>query len=173
MVKIGIPQVLWQTGKGALSPEKRKAQQSWRNLNPYIRLEYHDDAAASKFILENFGSHVHELYESFPLGVMRSDFWRYAVLFVNGGIYSDADTICKRPIDQWLPVLSYAKEEESTDVETWETNSREWIAAGTPSYVDLSWDDCELVVGLEGSWIVSQWVSKRREGTGKKEKREF
>ena len=30
-------------------------------------------------------------YRSFPLGVMRADMWRYAVLYDRGGLYADID----------------------------------------------------------------------------------
>merc|ERR1711939_86269 len=33
--------------------------------------------------------------------VMQSDFWRYAILASEGGIYSDLDTVCLKPISQW------------------------------------------------------------------------
>lgn len=33
--------------------------------------------------------------------VLRSDFWRYLVLAVEGGVYADTDVECMKPIDQW------------------------------------------------------------------------
>ncbi len=34
---------------------------------------------------------VAQVWQSYPLGVMRADMWRYAALFINGGIYADMD----------------------------------------------------------------------------------
>ena len=42
------------------------------------------------------------VFESFPLGVMRADMWRYSVIHAQGGIYADvsclfAHAICCHP----------------------------------------------------------------------------
>ena len=41
------------------------------------------------------------MFESYPLGVMKADFWRYCVLYVHGGIYLDLDTKLVQPIQNW------------------------------------------------------------------------
>ena len=41
------------------------------------------------------------MFTSYPLGVMKADFWRYCIMFVEGGIYSDIDTESYVPINQW------------------------------------------------------------------------
>ena len=41
------------------------------------------------------GAEMLAIYHSFPLGVMRADFFRYAMLLDQGGIYADVDTACK------------------------------------------------------------------------------
>jgi hypothetical protein len=67
---------------------------------------------------------------------------RYAILYANGGIYSDLDTSCKKPISQWLP-------------------PRDNAAAGLPmekQYIDTKWEDCPLVIGLENDVHFCQWV---------------
>eukprot|EP00775_Hariotina_reticulata_P005667 gene5667-5904_t len=54
------------------------AQATWVKLNPGLNLTLHNDSTAAEFIKHFFGPEVSEVYQSFPLGVMRSDFWRYA-----------------------------------------------------------------------------------------------
>ena len=49
-----------------------------------------------------------DLYSSMPLGVMKADLWRYAVLYEFGGVYSDIDTVCLEPIEAWLDVATCA-----------------------------------------------------------------
>ncbi len=34
------------------------------------------------------------MFRAYPLGVMRADFWRYAILFAHGGLYADMDCRC-------------------------------------------------------------------------------
>ena len=36
-------------------------------------------------------------------GLLRADLVRYMLLVAEGGIYTDIDTICLKPIDTWVP----------------------------------------------------------------------
>ena len=38
---------------------------------------------------------MYDIYSSFPIGVMKADFFRYAVLLAHGGVYADVDTACQ------------------------------------------------------------------------------
>jgi mannosyltransferase OCH1-like enzyme len=42
-----------------------------------------------------FDPKVYDIYSSFPIGVMKADFFRYAVLLAHGGVYADVDTACQ------------------------------------------------------------------------------
>ncbi|GAA6060301.1 hypothetical protein JCM10212_002942 [Sporobolomyces blumeae] len=39
--------------------------------------------------------------------VLRSDFWRYLVLAVEGGVYADTDVECMKPVDDWALDVSW------------------------------------------------------------------
>ncbi|GAA5893422.1 hypothetical protein JCM5296_004871 [Sporobolomyces johnsonii] len=39
--------------------------------------------------------------------VLRSDFWRYLVLAVEGGVYADTDVECMKPVERWGMDLSW------------------------------------------------------------------
>ena len=41
------------------------------------------------------------IINSFKLRVMMSDFWRYFVLYIKGGIYADTDVRLLKPIEDW------------------------------------------------------------------------
>ena len=41
------------------------------------------------------------MFLKFPLPVMKADFWRYCVLYINGGIYADLDAKPLIPINEW------------------------------------------------------------------------
>jgi hypothetical protein len=62
-------------------------------------MQFQDDAACAKFIADHFDSAVLDLYLALPLPIMRADFWRVAVIYVHGGIYSDLDVICHVALD--------------------------------------------------------------------------
>jgi mannosyltransferase OCH1-like enzyme len=66
---------------------------------------------------------------SFPVGAMRSDFWRYAVIYMHGGIYGDIDTWCKRPVQQWLPA------EKPSEWENYEPEN--WYCVGRMALMNL------------------------------------
>ena len=94
-----IPFVLWQTYKTWELPKPAQdAAASWTGLNPDLASRIYSDPEASNFMLRTLGAEVLAIYEGFPLGVMRADFWRYSILWAQGGIYADIDTSCARPV---------------------------------------------------------------------------
>ena len=102
----------------------------------------HGDDRADDFIERNFDEEVLRTFRGFPLGVMRADFWRYAVLYMHGGIYADVDTNCTMPVEQWLPPKDNA-------------------AKGLPleaAYNKTTWKDCSILIGMENGEHFCQWV---------------
>lgn len=147
-----IPRNIWQTYRTSnLSDEAAEAVSSWTEMNANLSMMLHDDAAADEFILNVFGPDVHATYASFPVGVMRADFWRYAILYAMGGIYSDIDTECLQPLDDWFPAR---KPTNAIDV----TDGSSWSPAGGLRYDSVTWADCSLVVALENGVHMCQWV---------------
>lgn len=97
---------IWQTYKCSqyeLPEYALEAQQTWVTHNPLWRMKYLDDAQASAFVREHFGSDVAKIFDTLPLGVMKADMWRYMIIYVYGGAYADLDTECYDSIDNWLP----------------------------------------------------------------------
>ena len=91
-----IPLVLWQTYKTRDLPEPAQdAAASWTDLNRDLASRFYSDAEAADFMSRTLGAEMLAIYHSFPLGVMRADFFRYAMLLDQGGIYADVDTACK------------------------------------------------------------------------------
>jgi Glycosyltransferase sugar-binding region containing DXD motif len=137
-----IPYELWQTYRTKKLPGvAQEAQNTWRTLNPELRLELFDDAVAAQFIAEFFGADVLEVFKGFPLGVMRADLFRYAILFARGGIYSDVDTRCLRPIERWF-------------------DPHPNLAAGDLD-LSYSWSTCSAVIAMEeaeSGYFFCQWV---------------
>jgi hypothetical protein len=98
-----IPNILWQTWKTKNIPESIRVQaDSWKISNPQLKLCFMDDAECSNFILEHFGTEVHEHYNSLPQSIMRADFWRLAVVYVYGGYYSDLDIVCNKNVADFI-----------------------------------------------------------------------
>jgi mannosyltransferase OCH1-like enzyme len=50
---------------------------------------------------EFYQGNVVRMFKEYPIGVMRADFWRYAILYIYGGIYMDIDTSPLLTVDKW------------------------------------------------------------------------
>lgn len=54
-----------------------------------------DDEAIDRFMEEKFPDHL-DFYNSLPFHIVRLDFFRFALLYEEGGIYADMDMYCVR-----------------------------------------------------------------------------
>jgi inositol phosphorylceramide mannosyltransferase catalytic subunit len=97
-----IPKIIWQTYRARdLPPKAATACESWRQINPGWECLLYDDTDIEKFMHQEFNGELSRLFRLLPLGVMKADVWRYAVLFKYGGIYTDIDTTCLVPVERW------------------------------------------------------------------------
>lgn len=98
-----IPKIIWQTYKTEYPPEQsRESIKTWLTLNSEYEWCYMDDRVCDSFIKDNFSDEFYQMYCALPLGVMRADVWRVCVVYIYGGVYSDVDTRCLKPIKQWI-----------------------------------------------------------------------
>jgi mannosyltransferase OCH1-like enzyme len=99
----GIPRQIWQTYRTATLPQVAKIySQTWRTSNPSWMLQFSDDDDARRQIAAHFDAEHVAVFDSYPIGVMRADFWRYCILYAMGGVYADIDTLSEQPIESWL-----------------------------------------------------------------------
>lgn len=145
---------LWQTSRHKqLSKRAAELRSSWTSLNPSMQATLMDNAEAADFVQSFFGNHVHAVYAAFPLGVMRADFWRYAILYAHGGVYADVDTKCHKPVQEWFPPRITGPQDPVFVV-----NASTWQAAGPLQYFNLTWSDCSLVAAVENDVHMCQWI---------------
>jgi len=100
-----IPKIIWQTYESEYSEleiNPQKCINSWKKNNPDWEYRYVSARERDKFVLDNFGKEWHTIYNSYKINILRSDLWRYMCLYINGGLYSDLDMLCKKPINYWL-----------------------------------------------------------------------
>jgi len=100
-----IPKIIWQTYETSydkLPDTIKNFTKTWIDLNPEWSYKYMNADERENFVLENFGKEWHNIFINYPFNILRSDLWRYMVVYIYGGIYIDIDTICKKPIDNWI-----------------------------------------------------------------------
>ena len=98
-----IPRIIFQTWKTRAPLPENYAywSQSFRDLNPRHQYVLWDDADNRDFITQDFPWFLH-VYDSYPAEIFRADIVRFFFLFRFGGLYSDLDTQCLRPIEEVL-----------------------------------------------------------------------
>lgn len=94
---IFIPKKIFQTQKTREYVKNHgkilNAVKSWSSRDDFEYF-FFDDQECFNFISDNFDENVLKAYEKCPVPVMKADLWRYCVIYKNGGIYADCDTIC-------------------------------------------------------------------------------
>lgn len=90
---MAIPKVIYQTFKTNRIPFLTKYY-IWRFLkkNKEYRREFFDDEQVDAFIKANFNDRIYDAYSRLQIGAAKADFFRYAILYKNGGIYLDLDS---------------------------------------------------------------------------------
>ena len=100
----GIPHIIHQTSKSrCLTPKFVKTASAWRSL-PDWSYYLHDDIAVKRLLEHHYPDFplLKEIVENCLLyGTLKSDLWRYLVLWIYGGIYADLDTVPA----QWEPYM--------------------------------------------------------------------
>jgi hypothetical protein len=99
-----VPKIIWQTHEWEYSelPENlKKATMTWRNLNPTWEHRYVSAKERKEYVKSNnpFHSRLYLFYCAAE-GTTQADIWRYLVLYNNGGVYADMDSVCSEPLDQ-------------------------------------------------------------------------
>jgi len=98
-----IPKVIYQTWKTKnLHPNVQKVRDNIQRLNPSYEMKLFDDAEMDSFIKENYSDEIYECYNNLLMGAAKADFWRYCVLYINGGIYLDIDSNITGSLDDLI-----------------------------------------------------------------------
>lgn len=93
-----IPKNIFQTSKNM----KEVSEGKFKSLNPDYYTRMFSDEDADDLVKRNFPPKIYKAYKSMPKPVLRADYFRYIVLYLFGGIYSDTDTVCQKSFDSWI-----------------------------------------------------------------------
>ena len=98
-----IPKVIYQTWENNKPPFKMSlAMESWKQKNPTWKYKLFTSQDRINFLRDNFGPEVLEAYHSLVPGAFKADLFRYCLLYVKGGVYTDVDMICETSLDTWI-----------------------------------------------------------------------
>ncbi|WP_333866059.1 glycosyltransferase family 32 protein [Sphingobacterium sp.] len=100
---MGIPKNIFQTFKDNKVPWLTKLYiRSFLKKNKDYSYEFYDDKRVSDFFAEYFDERINRAYHRLQIGAAKADFFRYAVLYIYGGIYIDLDSDLLVSIDKYL-----------------------------------------------------------------------
>lgn len=130
-----IPLNIWQTDKIKELPMPAiEAQQTWISLNPEFSCFLYDDADIENYIHQKWSPDFLDLFHALPIGAMKADLWRYLILATEGGVYSDIDSICIRPVREWPLNGSTPNHVLLIDLDCNQSQFCQWTFASTPGH---------------------------------------
>lgn len=98
-----IPRVIYQTFETMNCCENTyDAINSWKVCNYEYEHYYFDNDKRINFIDKYFDKSVLNVYLSLIAGAFKADLWRCCVLYINGGVYIDADMVCLVPLREYI-----------------------------------------------------------------------
>lgn len=79
---------------GRLPQDVRECMESWKQLEQYgFEIQVFDDSSAREFIQMHLGPRHQKAFDRCYHPSMKSDYFRYSYIFVEGGFYIDADDV--------------------------------------------------------------------------------
>lgn len=103
VIEMMIPKKIYFTYKTPSPPEMyREILEEWHAFCPDWELHYYSDEQVYTFFKMHFPEYAEDVLK-IPIGAVIADVFRYAILYVQGGMYTDIDTIPVKPIpEKWL-----------------------------------------------------------------------
>ncbi|KAF6799608.1 alpha-mannosyltransferase och1 [Colletotrichum sojae] len=104
--QISLPKKAPQSDKDlVLDPEKLQNSASWLAKNPGYEYTLMGENSGLEWVEEHFANEpqIIDAYVNMPNVGMKSDFLRYLILGLEGGVYTDTDTVALKPVDVWVP----------------------------------------------------------------------
>jgi mannosyltransferase OCH1-like enzyme len=100
---MSIPKIIYQTWKTkSLHNNCLMIRDNIQRLNPNYQIVLYDDDDIDNFIKNNFDEFTYNCFQQLNVGAAKADFWRYCVLYINGGVYLDIDSDIVRSLDDLI-----------------------------------------------------------------------
>lgn len=122
-----IPKIIHQTYSSTILPKDiRDIVENLKLNNPDWEYRFYDDQQCSLYILEHYGKEMFDIFDSInpAYGAARADFFRYLLLYREGGAYFDIKSTCMIPLSELI------KPEDEFLISNWPNESGEFKGAG-------------------------------------------
>jgi mannosyltransferase OCH1-like enzyme len=153
-----IPKNIFQTHKSKEYVSKEhnllNAILSWVQFKPEYNYYFYNDKECENFMKDKIGGDIYKAYSLLPISVMKADLWRYCIIYENGGIYADVDTVCL------LKPELFINESLLTIVPENETHLCQWVFSAPKkspilkSVIDLSVERILKTSEIKGEHII-------------------
>ena len=98
-----VPKTIYQTWYTKSLPTGiQNSIDAMLSRNPNYAYELSDDVDMLSFIEKNYSQLVVDCFKSLTIGAAKADFWRYLMLYKNGGVYLDVDSLITGKLDDLL-----------------------------------------------------------------------
>ena len=101
LVNRTIPKKIFQTWKDINIINHRYVQNIIK-MNKDFNYKLYDDVMCLEYIKNNYDGKILNCYLRLNNPVARADFWRYCILYNEGGIYVDIDSNCLVPFNEYI-----------------------------------------------------------------------
>ena len=108
-VKSKIPKKIFQTyycNFDDLDEDIKYSIYNLKKLNPEYQYQYYTDLDCEVWVKENCNKDIYDLYKRIKIPVAKADFFRYLLIYKEGGIYLDIKSSMVYPIDYILQLGS-------------------------------------------------------------------
>jgi len=164
-----IPKKIFQTisDKTKIAPEFQKNVDYIKNLNPDWEYKLFDDTEVQEYILKYYGQEYLKYYNMInpKYGPARADFFRYLLMYREGGAYFDIKSAMERPLNTIIYpddeyILSYSVcYSQSTKLRNEFGEYQQWYIICRPNHPFLK-AVIELVIENIKTYRVSDGVGK-------------
>lgn len=98
-----IPKKIHQTWyKKDIPKPIQKNIDNMKKLNPNYEYFFYDDDDIKKYLEENCDKTINTCFAKLKIGAEKADFFRYIILYYQGGIYLDLDSIINKNLDKLI-----------------------------------------------------------------------
>ena len=98
-----IPKIIYRSWKTHnFHPKIEKFINRMLNKNPDYEQVIYTDEQVQDYVKSNYDTEIYKAFDSLNIMTAKVDFWRYLILFKNGGIYLDIDSQINSKISDFL-----------------------------------------------------------------------